>query len=184
MVRFPGTFAHRAIVAALGALWLVGAVPDAGAQPPPPMNAQTLASAPSVTLAGETTRVPLAAGADVAALRRKLADAVGRRVYLVLDDLKAAEVPPVVYEIYLGLPAGADPHDDDPHLVGTLNFFAVAPPNTARRERSFDVTSLVASLLSQGSPGGDLAVTIIGRGQPAPAAATAPTIGSVALVAQ
>jgi hypothetical protein len=113
------------------------------------------------------------------------ADAAGRRIYLVLDDLKTAQVPAVVYEIHLGLPADADPDDDDPHLVGTLNFFAVAPLNTASRARSFDVTALVASLASQGAAGSDLAVTIIGRSpQPAPAAAAAPTIGSVAPVAQ
>jgi len=183
MAKFPGRFPQRAIVVALAALSLLGAAPDAGAQAP--MSGQTLAAAKSVALAGETTRIPLATGADVAALRRKVADAVGRQVYLVLDDLKAAEVSQVVYEIYLGLPAGAAPSADDPRLVGTLNFFAVAPPNTTRRSRSFDVTSLVASLLSQNVASSDLAVTIIGRAAAAPAATAAPpTIGSVALVAQ
>jgi hypothetical protein len=56
----------------------------------------------------------------------------------------------------------------------------VAPPNTARRSRSYPVTPIAAQL-SQG--GGNLAVTIVGRGASADASAP-PSIGSVALVAQ
>jgi hypothetical protein len=181
MDKFP----KRTIAIALAILSLLGASLRAGAQPSAPMSGQTLAAAHAVILAGETTRVSLAAGADAVALRRKLADAARQRaVYLVLDDLKAAEAPSVVYEIYLGLPAGAAPSADDPHFVGTLNFFAVAPPNTVRRSRSYDVTSLVSSLPSQGGSDDNLAVTIVGRPQPGQASSAPPGIGSVALVAQ
>jgi hypothetical protein len=115
-------------------------------------------------------------------VQRRLTDVVRRSaVHLVLDDLKAAEAPSVVYEIYLGLPAGAAAKPDDPHYVGTLNFFAVAPPNTQRRSRSYEVTP-IAARLSQAAPG-DLAVTIVGRGASVEAAAP-PSIGSIALVAQ
>jgi len=160
---------------------LTGAPSAMGAE----MSGQILAATGAVKLAGEVTRVPLVASADAAAgLRRKLAEAAGARaIYLVLDDLKAAEAPAVVYEVYLGLPAGTNPQPDDPHYVDTLNFFAVAPPNTQRRARSYDVTSMVGSVLSRGTADADLAVTIVGR-NPGGQAAAPPTIGSVALVAQ
>ena len=175
-----GIFRRRAMVVGLAALCLLGPA-AAGAQPSAQMSGQVLAEAKSVVLKGETTRVALAAGAQAAGLQRRLADVVRRgAVYLVLDDLRAAEAPSVVYEIFLGLPAGAAPKPDDPHYVGTLNFFAVAPPNTQRRSRSYEVTPIVARL-SQG--GGDLAVTVVGRGASAEMA-TPPSIGSVALVTQ
>jgi hypothetical protein len=94
------------------------------------------------------------------------------------------QTPGIIYEIYLGLPPGAAPNADDPHYVGTLNFFAVAAPNTARRSRSYDVTTLVARLLSQGLPEDQLSVTIVGHVQSEPPVAVPPSIGSVALVAQ
>ena len=177
-----GTFRRRTRVVGLAALCLFGAATAAHAQPSAQMSGQALATANSVVLKGETTRVTLAGGADPPGLLRKLADVVRHSaVYLVLDDLKAAEVPSVVYEIYLGLPAGTAPKADDPHYVGTLNFFAVAPPNTGRRSRSYEVTP-IAARLSQGAPG-DLSVTIVARPQAAETSAP-PSIGSVALVAQ
>jgi len=177
-------FRRRAVVLGLAALCLVGGPGTADAQPSA-MSGQVLAAANAVVLKGETTRVALAAaGGDTAGLQRRLADAARRSaVYLVLDDLKAAQVPSVVYEIYLGLPPGAAANPDDPHYVGTLNFFAVAPPNTARRSRSFEVTSIVEKLTSQRQPGGDLAVTIVGRRQ-SEETGEPPSIGRVALVAQ
>jgi len=177
-----GTFRRHAAVVGLAALCLLGVAPGAHAQPSTQMSGQILAAAGSVVLKGETTRVVLAAGAEAAGVQRRLTDAARRSaVYLVLDDLRAVEAPSVVYEIYLGLPAGAAAKPDDPHYVGTLNFFAVAPPNTRRRSRSYEVTPITARL-SQAAPG-DLAVTIVGRGASAEMAAP-PSIGSVALVAQ
>ncbi len=177
-----GAFRRWAMLVALAALCLRGAATAAHAQPSAAMSGQILAAAQSVVLEGDTTRVTLAAGVDAAALRRKLADMVGgSAVYLVLADLEATDPPSVVYEIYLGLPAGTAPKPDDPHYVGTLNFFAVAPPNTARRSRSYEVTPIVTRL-AQGPPG-ELAVTIVATPQGAETAA-APSIGSVALVAQ
>lgn len=171
---------RRSLALRLAALCLMGCATAAGTQPSA-MSGQVLASAKSVVLEGETTRITLTAGA--ADPLRRLTDAARRStIYLVLDDLKAAQVPAVVYEIYLGLPAGAAANADDPHYVGTLNFFAVAPPNTARRSRSFDVTSIV-QMVSRGAPGGGLVVTIIGHRQ-SEETGEPPSIGTVALVAQ
>jgi hypothetical protein len=144
-----------------------------------------LAAAGSVTLAGETSRVPLLPSAGAANLRRQLADLGQQRpLFLVLDDLQASDQPGIVYEVYVGLPRGKVPTSDDRHYVGTLNFFAVAPPNTVRRTRSYNVTALVPILLSQGSADDGIAVTIVAR-TGSPSASSGPaTIGRVALIAQ
>jgi len=180
-----GKFLRRAISLALVLLPLLAASHGTSAQPSAPMSGQTLAAAQSVTLAAETTRVPLHPSAAAGALKRQLAD-LGEQhpLFLVLDDLRAVQEPGIIYEIYLGLPPGAVPATGDGHFVGTLNFFAVAPPNTARRSRSYNVTALIPALLSQGLSDDSVAVTIVGRAQSQPPAAAQPTIGSVALVAQ
>jgi hypothetical protein len=174
-----GNFPFRA-VAALGLLALLAGVPGPGAQQLP-VN-ETLAAAGRVALGGETVRVPLEPGTG-AALPRRLTDLGGRRLFLVLENLEAAVQPGIVYEVYLGLPPGAAPSASDPHFVGTLNFFAVGPPNTAARSRSYDVTALASRLASQGSADG-LAVTIVPT-QPSPTAAAAnAAIGRIALAIQ
>ncbi len=161
----------------------------AAAQPVAPMSGQIasgqiVAAAGGVNLAAEVTRVALMPSGGAGDLRGRLAEFAPRRaLFLVLDDLRAAQQPGIIYEIYLGLPPGAVPSADDPHYVGTLNFFAVAPPNTARQSRSYDVTALIRRLLSAGLPGDGLAVTIVGKRQ-GMASGVSPSIGGVALVAQ
>lgn len=175
-------FSRRTMAIALAVLASVLAGLDAGTRPAAPMSEQILAAAGSVTLAAETTRVPLVPTAGARSLRARLAH-LGQ-VFLVLDDLRASEQPGVVYEIYLGLPAGAVPSADDRYYVGTLNFFAAAPPNRARRSRSYNVTSLIPVLLSEGLSDDSLAVTIVGRTQSQSPPAAPPSIGSISLVAQ
>jgi hypothetical protein len=178
-----GKFSRRTIALALALLPLLSTGHGAGAQPSAPMSGRTLAAAGPVALAAETTRVPLVPSAAAGGLRQQLAG-LGQQLFLVLDDLQASEQPGIIYEIYLGLPPGAAPATDDRHFVGTLNFFAVAPPNTSRRSRSYNVTALIPLLLSQGLSDDNLAVTIVGRVQSQPPAAVHPTVGSIALVAQ
>lgn len=155
----------------------------AAAQPAAPVSGQIVAAASGVNLAAKVTRVQLSANGNAGNLRRQLAELVPQRaLFLVLDDLRAAQQPGIIYEIYLGLPPGATPSASDAHYVGTLNFFGVAPPNTARQSRSYNVTSLIQRLLSEGLPENSLAVTIVGNGQGA--ADVAPSIGRIAIVAQ
>jgi hypothetical protein len=176
-----GNFLFRT-VAALGLLALLAGASGPGAQPSVPVN-DTLAAAGRVALGGETVRVPLEPGTGVS-LSRRLADIGGRRVFLILGNLEAAQQPGIVYEVYLGLPPGAAPRSDDPHYVGTLNFFAVAPPNTAPSSRNYDVTALASRLASQRPADDRLAVTIVPT-QPSPMAAAArATIGRIALAVQ
>jgi tyrosinase len=157
----------------------------ATAQPAAPMSGQIVAAASGVKLAAENTRVALSPNSGAGNLRGQLAElAPQRALFLILDDLRAAQQPGIIYEIYLGLPAEAAPSADDPHYVGTLNFFGVAPPNTARQSRSYNVTAVIRRLLSQGLPGDGLAVTIVGNRQGAASDAAPPSIGRIALVAQ
>jgi tyrosinase len=179
-----GIFSRRAVGLALTALSLFAAAPDAGALPSKLMSGRIMATSGAVTLTAGATRVPLLARAEAGSLRGQLADLGGRQLFLVFDDLKASEQPGVIYEIYLGLPPGPTPKAGDPHYVGTLNFFAVAPPNTSRLSRSYNVTALIPTLLAQGLSDDNLAATIVGIA-PAPSPSVAnPSIGAIELVVQ
>lgn len=179
-----GKFSRGSAALALTALSLFALAPDAGAQPSTAMSGRILAASGAVTLTADTTRVPLLAKAETRSLRGQLAGLGRQQLYLVFDDLKAAEQPGVIYEIYLGLPPGPTPNAGDPHYVGTLNFFAVAPPNTSRRSRSYNVTALIPTLLSQGLSDNSVAATIVAS-TPGPASSDVhPLIGAIELIAQ
>jgi hypothetical protein len=183
---------RRAVIKTLGVLAQTAAALAAYSQRRIAMSEEILASTASgaVTLDREVTRVRLAPGASAAPLSRRIAEGgSGRRYFLVLSDLRAAAQPGVVYDIYLGLQPGANPGPNDPRLVGTLNFFGVAPPNTTRNlSRSYDVTQTVRALQSQGLLDGPLTVTIVpGAGSSADNAGqpvAQPSIGRIALMAQ
>jgi hypothetical protein len=169
------------LIAALAALALLAGVPVTHAQQAVPVNEIAAASGP-IALSDKTIRVPLESRPGVT-LSGRLADLGGRRLFLVLGNLQAAAQPGIIYEVYLGLPSGAAPTPNDPHYVGTLNFFAVAPPNTKPLWRSYDVTALAGRLVSQG-PAEDLAVTIVPMQHSAAAAAANAIIGQASLQIQ
>lgn len=113
----------------------------------------------------------------------------GRRVYLVLRDLRAAGAPGVLYHLYLDLPAGAEPGADDSHHVGILNFFGAPPldeagetPREAAALRSFDVSEAARALRERDLPTGPTTVTIRPQGRPTPGAR--PVIGRIELLVQ
>jgi hypothetical protein len=168
-------------IAALAVLALLAAVPVARAQQAAAVNEIAAAPGP-VALSDKTIRVPLEPSSGVT-LSRRLSDLGGRRVFLVLGDLQAAAPPGIIYDVYLGLPSGAAPTANDPHYVGALNFFAVAPPNPKPLSRSYDVTALAGRLASQG-PAEGLAVTIVPMQRSPEAAAANAVIGRVALQIQ
>jgi hypothetical protein len=181
MRRLP----HWAVALALALLSPLGAAPGVLAQPTGSVSDGILATAAAgaVPLSGPVTRVLLASLDGTQNLGRRLtALARDGHLFLVLGDLRAEAQPGIVYEIYLGLPSGAAA--DNAHFVGTLNFFAAAPPNKTPKSRSYDVTRTLSMLLSRGLPDGGLAVTIIpAAGAPAPSVAP-PTIGRLSLTAQ
>jgi hypothetical protein len=112
----------------------------------------------------------------------------GRRLYLILKNLRTNAQPGVVYSIYLELPSGASREVSESHHVGTINFFDAVDRDGGRgakkRDRfvSFDVTDLAKELRSKGKLKEKPTLTIVPAGQPA--AAAKPVIGEITLVEQ
>ncbi|MBV8977042.1 MAG: hypothetical protein JOZ13_06645 [Alphaproteobacteria bacterium] len=96
----------------------------------------------------------------------------GSLVRLVLRGFSAAAAPGVIYRLYLDAPDGkADPSA----FVGDINFYDVGPAPRTDRFVSFDVTARLAK-----TGGHTLLIVPLG----APAAAAAPRIQTVELVAE
>lgn len=109
----------------------------------------------------------------------------GRNIYLVLRGLHADVQPGVLYNVYLDLPAGAKPEQNDPHYVGLLNFFNSAYEGSADKSDfflSYDITSVAKKLCARKLLGEHTTVTI----SPAntPEGNPAPTINRVEVVEQ
>jgi len=86
----------------------------------------------------------------------------GRRLYLVLRGFRTEEPPSTVYHVYLDLPAGAKPAEDDPRYVGTINFYeSYGGGNTDDKFRSFDVTDVARSLRARGFLKDGTTITIL-----------------------
>jgi hypothetical protein len=142
----------------------------------------SLRSAPvSVKLAAKR-----AEGALSAAVRRL---APGQRIYLVTRNPHADAPPGVVYHIYLDLSPGARPGRNDPHYVGSLNFYAFTNPagsgisaSGSGRFRSFDITRVAIDLEQRNLLSIDTTITIAPARSPL-ANANA-TIGQIDVVRQ
>jgi hypothetical protein len=69
----------------------------------------------------------------------------GQRLHLLIRGLTMESAPGVIYQIYLNLPRNATPTANDPHYVGSLNFYNATTPGAARPPtmQSFDVTELM-----------------------------------------
>lgn len=130
--------------------------------------------------ASATSSGGAALGARVGSLGR------GRRIRLVVKGLRAREQPGVVYHLYLDLPEGARPARDDPHYVGTLNFYDASGfgPEDSRSKvfRSFDVTEVVMNLRARELLAEQTTVTILPSG--VPKSSSKPEIESLELVEQ
>lgn len=147
---------------------------------------QVRAAADDVQLGTRPVRLPLRDGGGAAAFAEEVPE--GLRTYVKIEDLAAQAQPGVVYNVYLGLPEGADPAESDRHLVGTINFFGAVPHGDeghgahaeamAERFVSFDVTEVARQLGDDAAP----SVTIAPVGQPA--AEARPVLGRVSLVDQ
>jgi hypothetical protein len=111
----------------------------------------------------------------------------GRRVYLVLRNLRVAQQPGVLYHVYLDLPEDAKPRKSDARHAGVLNFFgATQLTDSGRAEeaafRSYDITNLVKSLHARKLLSEPSTVTIIPSATPAANAEA--TIGRIEVVEQ
>jgi hypothetical protein len=127
-----------------------------------------LARASEVELGAGPTSVTLD-GRDVASLLNALGS---RRLYLVIRGLRASSPPGVLYHLYLDLPTGAVPADDDRRHVGIINFYG-APSGNADRDRifySFDATDVAQALRARGPLRDPTTVTFYPAGSPDPGA--------------
>jgi len=114
-------------------------------------------------------------------------------VSLVLHDLRATEQPGVVYHLYLDLPPGATPEQDDPRYIGTFNFYDAIPidagdsdgretPGKSSGFFSYDISGTARTLRGRGMLSERTTVTIRAGGTPTPGAK--PVIGRMELVRQ
>ncbi|HEY5377987.1 MAG TPA: tyrosinase family protein [Pseudolabrys sp.] len=118
------------------------------------------------------------------------APAGSRNLYLVLTDIMLnAEPGDVVYNVYVDLPEGANPTPNDPHYVGTVNFFHImtghdmtAVPGTLAHHSTvaFNVTEAVRKLQSVNGLSQQATVTLLPSGKPA--ADAKPVVGRVELL--
>ena len=178
----------------------------------PKALAAAAAAAPAVTVAtSQSGPVSLSAAAPVrvnlqAAAAPSLAPGAGapaaasplsaklsalpenRRLYLVLNGIKADDQPEAVYRVYLDLPGDGAPWDPvNSHYVGTFNFFAAVPhgedhANYGTRSVSFDITEIAANLDAKGLLKTQPAVTIVPSNEPA--ANAKPVVGDISFVEQ
>jgi hypothetical protein len=111
---------------------------------------------------------------------------IKERIYLVLHDTEASAQPGVIYNLYLGLPAESKPEKEDTRFIGSLNFYsAVRLEGKARGKssfRSYEITHQIRKLAAQKLLSGEISITIIPSGIPAPEAKA--RIGRVELVQQ
>ncbi len=112
----------------------------------------------------------------------------GRKLYLIVGDLRTDLPPGTTYDLFIDLPDGASKKVSDRHFIGSINFYgatrskdpAKAPRST--KFESFDVTSVVESLNDRGELSKESVITIVPSGDPAKEAH--PRIGRLSLQEQ
>jgi hypothetical protein len=132
------------------------------------------------------TLSPSAAGdREVTNLSLALKSLTGdQRLYLVLRDLQASQPPGVLYDLYVDLPIGPRPGENDPHYGGAFDFYnavGVAAPNPTIFS-SYDITDVVKALQTRNLLSERTTVTIYPLGKPASNAK--PVVGRIELVQQ
>ena len=153
----------------------------------PPVSGSSAAG--PIQLGAQGTRVELRAAATPNGptfAARMSALPAETKVYLVLRDSAAAAQPGVVYDVYLDSPAGAIPSSDDPHHVGTINFFSASGMagmmGGVPRTFSLDITAALRRLTAQNTLSANPAVLIVPSGQPDAAAQA--VIGQIQIIEQ
>lgn len=133
-----------------------------------------LATERSITVGATQVRTELKATPREATLESRAGSLrSGRRLYLVVRGLRVDEEPGIIYHLYLDLPAGAKPLNNDPRYVGSINFYGVPPAGTTPSDRvyqSFDITDAVRTLQARGLLRSSTTVTLFPVGPAAPGA--------------
>jgi hypothetical protein len=177
----------------LGLLALFAACQSSRSEPMP-MKILAKNAAPVTLGAGPVVASLAPTGKSLAAQLDALAP--GRSLYLVVRGLTATEQPGVLYSVYLDLPAGARPAENDPRKVGILDFYSARPPgapNAPDAESpinrddekvffSFNITPTVRALRQRGQLTDRTTLTLVPEGAPVPASKA--VIGHLELVEQ
>ncbi len=114
--------------------------------------------------------------------------APGRRLYLVVADLRADQTPGTLFDLYIDADPSVTLRRDAPQYVGSVNFYAATrahderPVGAVAPAYSFDITDLARTLAARGALGGTTVVTI--APVRTPAAESRATIGRIAIVEQ
>jgi hypothetical protein len=152
---------RRFVPVLLAAVLQAAGTPPASAQAPDPVR--EFASAGALRLGG-TTNVKLSATAPVsrAIPLAQMKGGAQCRVMLELGEITFSSPPPVAYDVYVNLPAGAAPKRGDAHHVGSLTFYGLdgkrSPPGAHATGQLLDITSQARA---KDSGGGKLVVTFV-----------------------
>ncbi len=142
----------------------------------------------NVQAAATPTTAPGAAPAAAPLAARLSALPENRRLYLVLNNIKAEAPPEILYRVYLDLPEGNAPSDPiNSNYVGSFNFFDAIPHGEDHSQHSskpvsFDITDVVSDLAARGVLKTDHTVTIVPSNEPA--ANAKPVVGDISFVEQ
>ena len=111
---------------------------------------------------------------------------MGRKLILIVGDLRMNEPPGVLYRIYLDRPESASKEESKTYYVGSVNFYDVTVddvPETAPssdRFVSFDVTAITKKLAAKGKLKAESTITIVPDGTPN--RGSRPWIGKISLI--
>lgn len=142
----------------------------AGTQPARPMKTLVARETPTV-LGSRPLSVALPLGGNGHGLMLDAARATDKDVHLQIEKVDVTAVPDVAYyEVYVGLPEGAQPDPEGPYFVGNLSFFGPEGrhPEHATTSDVFAAfradKAVQAALERTGAAGAPLRVTFVPRG--------------------
>lgn len=129
---------------------LVARLDSLATRPPLPQPVPVTQSQDSVPLGARRTDVALPISAEgkriLAALPRD--PSTGGRINLVLDDIRVAGTPQVIYEIYINLPSDvADPVYTSDHFIGHVNLFGPSPRSDHQVKHEPQIVPLALAFL-------------------------------------
>jgi hypothetical protein len=143
-----------------------------------------LSSSAPVELGAQPVRVVLGSASEKRTLGARLETlASNHGLHLVLYDVRAESPPGTLYHLYLDLPVGAVPEPNDPHHIGSVNFYdAMRDRGPSTLGRSYDITAAVRKLKDAKMLPEETSVTIV-TSRP-PEAGARPVIGRIQIVEQ
>lgn len=107
---------------------------------------------PPIILKDNRIRVPI----DVRRLKQRLTSLAENKdstLFLTLDGVEAERQPGVIWEVYLGLPAGKEPDPDGPYFVGNVVLFGTGIKSDKHNYKpasfNFPIDRTIATVLKE-----------------------------------